>query len=59
LTNIDEAVLITIDERPQEHASNQSEDGGVGSDAEGEREHYRDGQPLRAGQGTNRELQVV
>ena len=51
LADIDEAVLVAIDERAQEHAADQAEDGGVGADAEREREDYGDRQPFGSGQG--------
>jgi len=59
LANIDQAVLVAIDKWPQQDASNQGEDGGVGTDAKGKCDHYGDSQPFRSGQGTNREFQVT
>ena len=38
LADVDQAVLVAIGQRPQQHAPDHGEDGGVGADAERERE---------------------
>ena len=45
LADVDEPILAAIDERPQQHAADHAEDGGVGADAERECRHHGDGQP--------------
>ena len=59
LADVDQPVLVAIDQRPQQHAAHQREDGGVGADAERQREHHRDGQPFGARQRADREFQVT
>ena len=54
-----EPVFVTVDERPQKHAPHQRENGRVGADAEGQREHHGDYQPFAARQRPDREFQVV
>src|SRR5690349_1385270 len=48
LADVNDAVLVLVDERFQEDAPDESKDGGVGSDAECEREDHGDGQAGRA-----------
>ena len=50
LADVDQAILVAVDERPQQHAADDAEDRGVGADAEGEGEDDRDGQPFDPGQ---------
>ncbi len=42
LADVDEPVLVTIDERLEQDAANESEDGCVGSDAERQGENHDD-----------------
>src|SRR5579864_6771344 len=51
LADVDEPVLVTIDERLEQHSAHESEDGGIGSDAEREGEDNDDGEPWSAAQG--------
>ena len=46
LADVDEPVFVAIDERPQEDAADDAEDGGVGADAERQRDDDGDGQTL-------------
>src|SRR5260370_22471253 len=48
LLDVNEAVLVAVDEGPQEHATYQTEDGGVGGHAHRQREHHGDGNPFAA-----------
>ena len=50
LADVDEPVLVAVDERPQQHAADDAEDGGVGADAERQREDDGDGQALDPGE---------
>src|SRR5204862_431791 len=59
LLDKNEPVFVTVDERPQEHAPHQRENGRVGADAERQREHHGDYQPFAARQRPNSEFQVV
>src|SRR6266436_8376715 len=58
LPNVDEAILIGIHQRAKEDAAHQAEDGGVGADAQRQREHHGDRQPLGAPKRTNRNFQI-
>jgi hypothetical protein len=46
LTDVDQPVLIAVDERLEQHSAYDAEDRGVGADAERQRQHDRDRQPL-------------
>src|ERR1019366_9737947 len=59
LANVDQAVLVAIDQRPQQHAAHQGEDGGVGADAQGEGEDYGYGQPFGAHERAHRVFQLT
>ena len=50
LADVDQAVLIAVDERPQQHASDNAEDGGVGANAKREGHDNGDGQSFDPGQ---------
>jgi hypothetical protein len=50
LADVDQPIGFAVDERPKEHAANHGEDGGVGADAEGKRDHHRGRQRLGAEQ---------
>ena len=52
LADVDEAVLFSIDQGPEQHAVDDAEDGRVGANAEREREDDRDGQSLDAAERT-------
>ena len=54
LTDVDEAVLVAVGERPQQHAADDAENGGVGADAERERQDDGEGQSLDPDQGPRR-----
>ena len=58
LADVDQAVLVAVDQRPQQHAADDAEDGGVGADAERQREDDGDGQALDPGQRPQREAEV-
>ena len=49
-----EAVAVRKRERLQQHGINGGKHGGVGADAEGKRQHDRDGETRRSPQRTNR-----
>ena len=49
LADVDEAILVAIDERPQQHAADDAEDGGVGADAERQRDDDGGGEPSARG----------
>ena len=50
LADVNQAVLVAVDERPQQDAPDDAEDGGIGADAERQGDDDRDGQALDAGQ---------
>jgi hypothetical protein len=50
LANVDEPVWVAVDERPQQNAADDTEDGGVGADAEGQRENDGEGEALGSGE---------
>ncbi len=50
LADVDQAILVTVDERPQQHASDNAEDGGVGANTKRERDDDGDGQSFDPGQ---------
>ena len=58
LADIDEAIFVAVDERPEEHAADHAEDGGVGADAERERDDNREGQPLDPGERPEGETEI-
>ena len=58
LADVDQPVLIAVDERLQQHAADDAEDGGVGADAERQRQDDREGQALDPHQRPPRETQV-
>ena len=51
LTDVDQAVLVAVDERPQQHAPDDAEDRGIGADAKRQRHDDGEGQALDPGQG--------
>jgi hypothetical protein len=59
LADVDQTALVAVDQRPQQHASHDAEDGGVGADSQGQGEDYGRRQPLGAGQRAERELEIV
>src|SRR5216683_4111967 len=59
LLDVDQPVLVTVDERPQQDPAHQTEDRGVRSDAQRQREHHRERQPFGALQRTDREPHVT
>ena len=59
LLDINEAVLVAVDQRPQQHAAHQAKDGGVGANAQRQREHHGDRKPLGARQRAERYSQIA
>ena len=59
LADVDQPIFVVVDERPQQHAADHAEDGGVGADAERQREDDGDGESLDPGQRPQRELKSV
>ena len=58
LADVDQPVLVAVDERPQQHAAHHAEDGGVGADAERQRDDDGEGQPLDPGQRPQGETRI-
>ena len=58
LPDVDQAILVAVDERPQQHAADDAEDRGVGADAQGQRDDDRDGQALDSGERPQRKAEV-
>ena len=58
LAEVDQAVLVAVDERPEQHAPDDAENGGVRADAEGQRENDGKGQAPGTDQRTKGELEV-
>ena len=58
LADVDQPILVAVDERPQQHAADDAEDGGVGADAERQRQDDGDGRPLTREQGSQRKPEV-
>src|SRR5579885_2863675 len=59
LANVDETILVAIDERPEKHAANHAEDGGVSADAKGEGENNGDRTTLAAPKRADGELEIA
>jgi hypothetical protein len=59
LLDVNEAILVAVDKRAEEHAADQAKDGGVGADAERQREHHGDGKPLGARERAERNFQIT
>ncbi len=53
LADVDERVLVAVDERPEQHAAHDAEDGGIGADAQGQRQHDGGREAPGAGEGTD------
>ena len=58
LADVDEAILVAVDERPQQDAADDAEDGGVGADAERQGEDDGDGQALDPGERPQGEAEI-
>ena len=58
LADVDEPVLVAVDERPQQDAADDAEDGGVGADAERQRQDDGEGQALGPGQRPQSESEI-
>ena len=58
VADVNQPVLAAIGERPQQHAADDAEDGGVGTDAESQRQDDRQGQPGRLGQRSKRHPKI-
>ena len=48
LADVDQPVLVAIGQGLEQHAPDHTEDGGVGADAERQRQYDRDGEPFHA-----------
>ena len=59
LPDVDQPVLVAIDQRPQQHAAHQGEDGGVRPDAQRQRQDYGYRQPFGAHQRAHRVFQLT
>ena len=59
LPDVDQPALIAIDERPQQDATHDAEDGGVGADAERQRQNDRDRESLDAREGTQSDFEIL
>ena len=59
LADVDEAILVAIDERAEEDAADDAEDGGVGADAESERKDDGDGEAFGAGERAEGNFQIA
>ena len=59
LTDVDEPVLVTIDERLEEDAADECEDGGVGTDAERQGKDHDDRKPASAQERVKRNSQIA
>ena len=59
LADVDEPVLVPVREGLEQHAPHQAEDGGVGPDAQGQREDHGDRQALAAPERPRREAEVL
>ena len=59
LAQVHDAVGLGVGQRPQQHAVDDAEDGGVGADAEAERQDEGEREPRHAGQRAQREADVV
>jgi hypothetical protein len=49
LADVDQAVLVAVGERPQQHAAHEAEHRGIGADAERQRHDDGEGQPFGRG----------
>ena len=58
LADVDEAVLVLVDQRPQQHAADDAEHGGVGADAEREGDDDGEREPFDPGQGPERVAEI-
>ena len=58
LADVDQAIFVAVDERPQEDAADDAEDGGIGADAERQGDDHCDGQALDPGQRPEREAEI-
>src|SRR5262249_55272261 len=59
LANVEEAIFVAIHQGAEEHAAYDAEDGGVGADAERERDDDSEGEALGAPQRPQREPDVA
>jgi hypothetical protein len=59
LPDVDQPVLVTVDQRPQQDATDDAEDGGVGADAERERDDDGGAQSLGAAERTQCEAEIA
>ena len=58
LADVDQAILVAVDERPQQHAPDDAEDGGVGADAERQGQDDGERQALDPGQRPQRKPEI-
>ncbi len=59
LAQVDQLVLTPVDQRPEQHAADDTEDRGVGADTEREGDHHRHGQALGAAKRTDTDPHVL
>ncbi len=59
LADVDQPVLVAVDERLEEHAAHQREDGGVGADAKRQRQDHGNRKPLRPHERVERNSQIA
>src|SRR5581483_3176529 len=58
LADVNQPALVAVHERPQQHAADDGEDGGVRADAERERRDDGEGEALVARERSQREFQI-
>src|SRR4029077_5835594 len=59
LTDVDQAALVAIDQRAQQYAAYQAENGGIGAYAKGQRDDHGERQALGSDQRTDGEFQIA
>ena len=50
LPQVDEVLFVLVDQRPEQHPADDAEDGGVGANAQRQRQDDRDGEAFDPGQ---------
>ena len=59
LPNVDKLVFTAVDQRPQQNATHQAEDGGIGSNSQCQCQDHRDRQAFAAPQRPQRHLKIL
>src|SRR5580704_13414240 len=59
LADVDEPVLVTVDERLEQHSSHEREDRGVRADTKRQREDHNGGEPFAAHQRVERNSKIA